>query len=289
MLVSLDPQSPVAPEHRRLVDAFSHLKDVQLRQKWEVAEGIYLAESQNVIDRALDAGHEPQAFLLSPGWLDKLRPALLRATGDSDGGPLPVFLISEEATSDLTGFRVHRGALAAFRRPPALDPKALLDSFDTSRPRCVALLEGLVDHTNVGAVFRCAAALGIDAVFLNDTCADPLYRRSIRVSMGAVFQIPWARLHPWPGFDILHGFGYQACALTPAKDAIGLERFTATLPIGANIALYLGSEGPGLSKSTLSGADTRVKIPLAPSVDSLNVATAAAVAFWEARRHTRAV
>lgn len=283
MLVPLPAAPDPESEQGRLLSAFTHLKDVQLRQKWEHASGIYLAESHNVIERAVQVGHVPEAFLLSPTWLEKLRPLLVRLTGDSDGGNIPVFLVEEAETERITGYRVHRGALAAFHRPEPADPSELLRSL-TRAPgmRRVAVLEGLVDHTNVGAIFRSAAALKIDAILLSPTCADPLYRRSIRVSMGAVFQIPWARLSPWPGLELLRDLGFTTCALTPAGDAVPIDDFMSAA-IG-DLALYLGSEGPGLTRGVIDGADARVRIPLADDIDSLNVATAAAIAFWETRR-----
>lgn len=265
--------------HASLRAAFTGLKDVQLRQKWETESGVYLAESRSVIERAVQAGHAPLAFLLAPRWLDQLADVLTATGGDRTGGNLPVFLVPEDETELITGFRVHRGALALFRRPPSPE----VDRFLAEATGPIAILEGLVDHTNVGAIFRSAAALGIDRVLVTPTCADPLYRRSVRVSMGAVFQVPWARLPAWPDLDLLHRHGYEAWALTPNAPAESLDEVQP----GDKIALLLGSEGPGLTASTLNQADRRVAIPLDHEVDSLNVATAAAIAFWEVRRLSR--
>lgn len=288
---------PTTPAQNRLLRAFTDLKDTDLRQKWELREGVYLGESLGVIARAVAAGHVPEAFLLSPAWLEKMAPLLEETTGSPDGGAVPVFVVEEAKSATITGYRLHRGALAVFRRPPLPHASEVLSDLSASRPRCIAVLEGIVDHTNVGAIFRSAAALGVDAVLLSPTCADPLYRRSVRVSMGAVFQVPWARIPSWPDWELFERAGYRTCALTPAPDAADLDDYLAKLPPATgtredgghpNLALFLGSEGPGLTPAVLSETQIRLRIPLGQGVDSLNVATAAAIAFWEARRYTRA-
>lgn len=273
MLITPDQFPHLDGELRHLLDAFTNLKDIKLRRSWEGANGIYLAESANVIARALEVGHRPRAFFATPKWLNRLP--------DVD---VPIFLVPEEESEQVTGFRVHRGALAAMERPAPTDAAELLASLPAGRRHAVAVLEGLVDHTNVGAIFRSAAALGMSAVLLDDTCADPLYRRSIRTSMGAVFQVPWARLHSWPQTQTLTEAGYLVCALTPAAGAVRIDEIPQD-PQFPNLALALGSEGPGLTRAALRNLN--VTIPIVEAVDSLNVSTAAAISFWEAQRYIR--
>lgn len=252
---------------------YTGLTDVALRRRREPAEGLYVAESGTVIRRALSAGHRPRSFLLAPRWLPD-SDDLVRAAERAD---VPVFVAEEPVLRQLTGFHLHRGALAAMHRPvlPAVD--SLL-----AGARRVTVLEDVVDHTNVGAVFRSCAAMGVDAVLVSPRCADPLYRRSIRVSMGTVFQVPWTRLEPWPaGLDVLRRAGFVVAALALTEDAVSLDEFVSDLP--DRLALLLGTEGDGLSRRSLAAADVAVRIPMAGGVDSLNVASAAAVASWATR------
>ncbi|MEJ5867852.1 RNA methyltransferase [Pseudokineococcus sp. 5B2Z-1] len=257
---------------------YTGLTDVALRRVREPAEGLYMAESSTVLERALEAGHRPRSVLLAPRWLPDLLPLLARhGVGADDGPPVPVHVADEPLLRDITGFHLHRGALAAMHRPvlPALDDVL-------AGARRVAVLEDVVDHTNVGAVFRSAAALGVDAVLVSPRCADPLYRRSVRVSMGTVFQVPWTRLEPWPGgLDLLRERGFAVAALALADDAVSLDDLAADPP--EPLALLLGTEGDGLSRGAVVGSDVVVRIPMAGGVDSLNVAAASAVAFWALR------
>lgn len=253
----------------RLAD-YRDLTDVALRRVLEPEGGLYIAESAKVIARAVRAGHRPRSVLLQEKWLDDVEAVLA-------GLDVPVYVVSSEVAEEITGYVVHRGALAAMHRPP-LPPVADV----VSAARRVVVLEDIVDHTNVGAIFRAAAGLGADAVLITPRCADPLYRRSVRVSMGTVFQVPWTRLPEWgEARGILHDLGFHLAALALADDAVPLDVFAASAP--ARVALLLGAEGDGLSRRALEAADTIVTIPMAGGVDSLNVAAASAVAMWELR------
>jgi tRNA G18 (ribose-2'-O)-methylase SpoU len=248
------------PGDPRLRD-FTDLRDVQLRSLREPAEGLFLAEGDATIRRALEAGYEPRAVLCTERWLAPLADVL-------EPIDIPAYVVDRDTLGVTTGFPVHRGALASFRRRPVPDASELLET--ASR---VVVLEDLSDHTNLGAVFRCAAALGWDAVLLTPRCADPLYRRAVRTSMGAVFGVPWSRVDgPRPIRDA----GLTLAALTPAADAATLDD---VLP-PARLALALGAEGPGLTDRWLDAADVRVRIPMRAGIDSLNVAAAAAVACY---------
>jgi tRNA G18 (ribose-2'-O)-methylase SpoU len=254
----------------RLAD-YRDLTDVRLRTTWEPPHGVFIAESELVIRRALGAGYRPRSMVMAPEWLERM--ASLVADVDA-----PVYSAPYDVLRQLTGFHVHRGALASFGRKPLPSVGEV-----TADARRVAVLEDMVSHTNLGAVFRCAAALGIDAVVLSPSCADPLYRRAVRVSMGEVFAVPYARADHWPEvLDELAASGFDAVALTPAEDATPLGE----LNVGADdrIAVLLGTEGPGLSDTAMSRATVRVRIPMAAGVDSLNVAAAAAITFWEIGR-----
>ncbi|MGQ7295972.1 TrmH family RNA methyltransferase [Quadrisphaera sp. KR29] len=261
------------PDDPRLVD-YTDLTDVALRRVREPAEGLFIAESSQVIRRALAAGHRPRSLLVAPRWL----PDLTDVLGACERAGAPVFVAEEPVLEAITGFHVHRGAIASVHRP-ALAPVAEL----LRGARTVAVLEDVVDHTNVGAVFRSAAGLGVDAVLVTPRCADPLYRRSVRVSMGTVFQVPWTRLASWPaGVEELRGAGFHVAALALSDTAVDLDAFTAHRP--ERLALLLGTEGDGLAAATVSAADTVVRIPMDGGVDSLNVAAASAVAFWAVGR-----
>lgn len=284
------PGPPLDPAEKKLLSAFTRLKEVSLRQKWEKASGVYIAESANVIARAVAAGHEPLAFLVSSRWVEPLLEQLARDGIDPQREDLPIFVMSVEQTEQITGFPVHRGSLGLFARPELADVEAVLEAAKLAAGGSLAVvgvLEGLVDHTNVGAIFRSAAALGVNAVVLSPDCADPLYRRAVRVSMGAVFQIPWTRLTAWPDASHFHSAGFELVGLTPAPAAVSLEECFESLsrePTLRGVALLLGSEGPGLTREALEVCDRQAQIPLSAGVDSLNVAAAAAIAFWEARR-----
>jgi len=264
------------PADPRLAD-YTDLKDVALRSAREPAEGLYMAESSTVIRRALAAGHRPRSFLMADKWLESMADVLAGWPG------VPVFVGTEAVLEEITGFHLHRGALAAMHRPAL---PSVHDLVRTARggagARRVAVLEDIVDHTNVGAAFRSAAALGVDAVLVTPRCADPLYRRSVRVSMGTVFQVPWTRLESWPGgLRELQEDGFTVAALALSDDAISLDDLVADPP--ARLALVLGSEGHGMTEPAIAACDVVVKIPMAGAVDSLNVAAASAVAFWATR------
>lgn len=253
------------------LDDYLRLTDVALRRRLEPAGGLYLAESLKVIERALAAGHRPRSVLTRRAWLPDLEAAL---AGHPD---VPVYVGEDAALERLTGFHLHRGALASMHRPVPPEPADLL-----AGARRVVVLEDIVDHTNVGSVFRSVAGLGADAVLVTPRCADPLYRRSVRVSMGTVLQVPWTRLPEWTqALPLLHGAGFQIAALALGDDAIDLDVLAAEGP--DRLALVLGTEGDGLSRSALAAADRVVRIPMQHGVDSLNVAAAAAVALWALR------
>ena len=274
-------------EDPRLTD-YTRLKDVKLRSRIEPERGLYMAESATVIERAIAAGHRPRSFLVSARWLPPLRPRIAAATGSVEGGEVPVVVAPEEVLERMTGFHLHRGALAAMQRPELPSVMQLLTSAQPPQPtRRVVVLENLVDHTNVGAAFRSAAALGIDAVLVTPSCADPLYRRSVRVSMGTVFQVPWTRLDSWPGdIALLRDAGFTVASLALCEDSMSLDDF-ASLPAlrgpDARLAIVMGTEGDGLGKRTIAASDYTVKIPMDHGVDSLNVAAASAVVFWATR------
>jgi len=250
---------------------YAKLTDVALRRVLEPAGGLYIAESPKVIRRALAAGHRPRSVLVQEQWLEALAPALEQYPD------LPVYVGEPALLERLTGFNLHRGALAAMHRPPlAPVPDLIRDA------RRVVILEDIVDHTNVGAIFRSVAGLGADAVLVTPRCADPLYRRSVRVSMGTVLQVPWTRLPEWPeAAPLLRDAGFHIAALALADHAVSLDAFAADPP--HRVALVLGAEGDGLSRSALGHADTVVTIPMRHGVDSLNVASASAVALYALR------
>jgi len=256
-------------EDPRLAD-YRDLRDVELRKHLEAEHGLFLAEGEKVVRRAVEAGHRPRSFLMAPRWLDGLADVL--AASDA-----PCYVVSEAVAERVTGFHVHRGALASLERTPLPTVDEVL-----AGARTVLVLEDIVDHTNVGAILRSGAALGVDAVLLTPRCADPLYRRSVKVAMGAVFALPWTRLPEWHGaLTDLAGRGFTTVALTLAPDAVPVEEAVAGVD---RLALVLGSEGPGLSPRWEQSADRRASIPMAAGIDSLNVAAAAAVACYVAAR-----
>ncbi|MFL6164656.1 MAG: TrmH family RNA methyltransferase, partial [Ornithinibacter sp.] len=227
------------PADPRLTD-YVGLTDVALRRRTEPERGLYIAESEKVIRRALAAGHRPRSYLMARRWLTDLVDLVERAEADG----IPIYVGEHDVIESLTGFHLHRGALAAVQRPALPTLAAVL-----AGARRVLVLEDVVDHTNVGAVFRSAAALGVDAVLVTPRCADPLYRRSIRVSMGTVFQVPWTRIEPWPGgVEQLNELGFVVAALALADDSVGLDALAADPP--ERLALVLGTEGDGLSRRT---------------------------------------
>ncbi|NCD19906.1 MAG: RNA methyltransferase [Actinobacteria bacterium] len=277
MIVELsDPDDP------RVVE-YTNLTDVALRTRVEPERGVYIAESSAVMRRAVAAGHRPRSFLMAPRWLESVADVLQQAGGAPDGGELPVYVAPEELLRGVTGFHLHRGALASMDRPVLPDVAALLaGARGGAGARRVVVLEDIVDHTNVGAVVRSAAALGVDAVLVTPRCADPLYRRAVRVSMGTIFQVPWTRIGPWPdGIDLLRSLGFTVAALALGEGSIPLDELAARAP--ERLALVLGTEGDGLAARTIARADLSVTIPMAGGVDSLNVAAAGAVAFWATR------
>lgn len=259
------------------LDDYLRMTDVKLRSRLEVERGLFMAESFEVISRAMNAGMAPRSFLMSEKWLPKFAPLYERFPD------VPVFVGEETLIEQLTGFHLHRGALAAMQRPvlPTVDELLQQARAGSGRTR-IAVLEDIVDHTNVGAAFRSAAALGVDAVLVTPRCADPLYRRSIRVSMGTVFQVPWTRIEPWPGgIDHLQEHGFTVAGMTLGEGAITLDELVAE--DHDELALVLGTEGHGLSAAADHRLDRRVTIPMMHGVDSLNVAAASAVAFYATR------
>ncbi|GAB2757809.1 RNA methyltransferase [Nocardioides salsibiostraticola] len=257
----------VGPEDPRLRD-YRDLRDVQLRQNLEAQHGLFLAEGEKVVRRAIDGGFEARSFLMAPRWVEGLSDVLARSSA-------PCYVLPEAQAEAVTGFHVHRGALASLHRPSLPSMSDVLEG-----ARSVLVLEDLVDHTNVGAVFRNAAALGFDAVLLAPRCADPLYRRSIKVAMGAVFTLPWTRLPDWhAAMPRLREAGFTTVALTLAGDSLPIEEAVAGID---RLALVLGSEGHGLSDHWQAGVDRRALIPMSAGVDSLNVAAASAVACYVA-------
>lgn len=250
---------------------YTQLTDVHLRKIREPAEGLYIAESSRVLRRALAAGHRPRSFFLAEKWLADLADVFEQYPD------VPVYVGPAALLEEITGFHLHRGAMAAMHRPAPVPLPELL-----AGARRIAVLEDIVDHTNVGAIFRSAAALGLDAVLVTPRCGDPLYRRSVRVSMGTVFQVPWARLENWPAdLAVLRDHGFTVAAMELTDDAVDVDELAARNP--EKLALVLGTEGAGMSPETLAAVDLAVKIPMRPGVDSLNVAAASAVAFWELR------
>lgn len=257
-------------EHPGLED-YARLTDVVLRRVIEPAGGLYIAESSKVITRALNAGHRPRSVLLQEQWLAELTP-ILEPYPDLD-----VFVGSAALLETLTGFNLHRGALASMHRPALASVPDIIEG-----ARRVVILEDIMDHTNVGAIFRAVAGIGADAVLISPRCADPLYRRSVRVSMGTVLQVPWTRLPEWKeAGPILKGARFHIMALALSDTAVTLDEFAADAP--ERLAIVLGAEGDGLSRAALSVADTIVTIPMKHGVDSLNVAAASAVALYQLR------
>ncbi len=253
----------------RLAD-YRDLRDVQLRRHLEAEHGLFLAEGEKVVRRAVEAGYRPRSFLMAERWLAGLGDVLAATHA-------PCYVVTEELAEAVTGFHVHRGALASLRRRPLPSVDQVL-----AGARTVLVLEDVVDHTNVGAILRSGAALGVDAVLLSPRCADPLYRRAVKVAMGTVFTLPWTRLPEWrDALPALSASGFTTVALTLAGDAVPIEDAVAGLD---RVALVLGTEGHGLSSHWQQTADRRAVIAMSPGVDSLNVAAATAVACYVAAR-----
>ena len=274
------------------LEAYTKLTERQLRSVLEPEKGIFIAESGKVIERAVEAGLEPVSFLLGERWLEHMTPLFDVVAREHPSLEVPVFVGAMELLEELTGFSVTRGALAAFRRPPIPDARAFLDGLvdrAAGRPVRVCILEGIVDHSNVGAIFRSAAALNVDGILASPTCVDPLYRRSARVSMGTVFQVPWTRIgaeaRTWPrdGLAVLHDAGFTCAAMALSDDSVSLD--DPALQSIERLAVFMGTEGAGLQPKTIAGCDKTIRIPMAHGVDSLNVAAASAVAFWQLCPH----
>ena len=259
------------------LDVFARLTEAQLKNRRDPAKGVFIAESIKVIEHALDAGYEPLSFLMEKKHIGgQARDLISRCE------TVPVYTADREVLSSLTGYALTRGVLCAMRRPQLNTAENV-----ASGARRLAVLEGIVDPTNLGAIFRCAAALGMDGVLLSPTCCDPLSRRAVRVSMGTVFQVPWAFLGddhtqwPHPGMDRLHAWGFKTAAMALDDRAVSIE--DPSLRSEEKLAILLGTEGDGLSPETIAACDYTVMIPMSHGVDSLNVAAASAVAFWELR------
>ncbi|MGW0857724.1 TrmH family RNA methyltransferase [Streptomyces sp. NPDC002690] len=257
------------PDDPRLHD-YTGLTDVELRRRREPEEGLFIAEGEKVIRRAGQAGYAMRSMLLTPKWTEVMGDVIEAAES-------PVYVVTPELAERVTGYHVHRGALASMRREPLPDAAGLL-----AGARRVAVFEDIVDHANIGAAFRNAAALGVDAVLLTPRCADPFYRRAVKVSMGGVFQVPWTRLESWPeGVGVLHAAGFTVAALCLSDRAVTLDELAARED--ERLALVFGTEGAGLTPKTLAAVDDHVRIPMDAGVDSLNVAAASAVAFYATR------
>ena len=262
-----------APE----LDVFARLTEGQLRQKQEPEKGVFIAESPKVIDRALNGGYEPVALLMERKHIEGQGREIIDRCGD-----IPVYTAEREVLAKLTGYELTRGVLCAMRRRPLPAVEELC-----AHARRVAVLEGVVDTTNVGAIFRSAAALSVDVVLVTPTCCDPLNRRAVRVSMGTVFQVPWTRIGdtaedwPHPGLDRLKALGFKTAAMALSDVAVSVD--DPALMAEEKLAIVLGTEGDGLSKQTIADCDYTVCIPMSHEVDSLNVAAASAVAFWQLR------
>lgn len=262
-----------APE----LDVFARLTEAQLRVRREAEKGIFIAESPKVIQRALDAGYEPVSLLMERGHIEGQAREIIARCGE-----IPVYTADRGLLAGLTGYQLTRGVLCAMRRPKLPGVEELCGG-----ARRVAVLEGIVDSTNIGAIFRSAAALNMDAVLVTPTCSDPLYRRAVRVSMGTVFQVPWTRIGtepgqwPQPGMERLRRLGFKTAAMALSEHAVSIE--DPALCREEKLAIVLGTEGDGLARGTIAACDYIVRIPMAHQVDSLNVAAASAVAFWQLR------
>lgn len=259
-----------APE----LDVYARLTEAQLLNRFEPAKGMFIAESPKVIHRALDAGCEPVSLLMERKDIEGSAREILERCPE-----IPVFTADEELLCNLTGYHLTRGVLCAMRRPKNPTMEEICQ-----RANRIVILENVQNPTNVGAIFRSAAALGMDAVLLTPGCSNPLYRRSARVSMGTVFQIPWAYTLPWPeaGMKTLRALGFQTAAMALSDNSVSVD--DPRLMAAEKLAILMGSEGDGLAETTIAACDYTVKIPMYHGVDSLNVAAASAVAFWQLRK-----
>ena len=259
---------PVADLADSRLDEYLRLSEANLRMRTDVENGLYIAESTKVVQRAINAGHVPRSFLLAEKHLDQLTEEFNRFPD------APIFIGDDRQLQDLVGFHLHRGAMAAMNRPEPLDLDEVLEA--SSR---VAILEDIADHTNLGAIIRSASGLGVDAVLLTPKCVDPWYRRSARVSMGTVFDLPWIRMLSWPeDIQTLKRHGYEMLAMELTEDAIPLNE--VEIKSGQKVAMILGNEGRGVTDEALAAVDRTVIIPMYREVDSLNVGAASAIAFW---------
>lgn len=262
------------------LDPYARLTDVQLRSRIEPENAVFIAESAEVIGRALDGGMEPLSLLTADKFLPQVEEVASKLQKANPSAP--VFVAPDDELQKLTGFELTRGALAAFRRPPERPVEDVVRD-----ARLIAVLENIRNHTNVGAIFRSAAAIGAGAVLVSPACYDPLYRRAVRVSMGTVFQVPWTRIgtdpHDWAreGVPLLHELGFTTAAMALSDNSVPLD--DPRLKKCEKIALVFGTEGDGLAPQTISRCDYTVRIPMQHGVDSLNVAASSAVAFWEFR------
>jgi tRNA G18 (ribose-2'-O)-methylase SpoU len=253
------------------IHEYTNLKDVNLRKLMEPAQGLFIAESARVIEQALSLGYVARSLLLAEPRAQDFADVIALA------GPAPVYVAPYDVLKDVTGFHVHRGALAALQRPEQPSVSNILDG-----ARRIVILESIVDHTNVGAIFRTVAALGWDGILITPDCADPLYRRSVRVSMGATLHLPWNRLSSWPqDLDRVRAAGFNIIGLTPDSAAVPMDVFARGVP--DRVAMVLGTEGEGLTTKLAREVDHLVRIPMAEGRDSLNVGAAAAIACWEMR------
>ena len=262
-----------APE----LDVFARLTEAQLRSRRETDKGIFIAESPKVIERALNAGYEPLSLLMERKHIEGQAAEIISRC---DG--VPLYTADRNLLCSLTGYELTRGVLCAMRRPTLPSVEEVC-----AGAKRIAVLEGIVDSTNIGAIFRSAAALNMDAVLVTPTCGDPLYRRAVRVSMGTVFQVPWTRIGKtsadWPhtGMEQLRAMGFKTAAMALSDNSVSID--DPGLAAEEKLAIILGTEGDGLSHATIADCDYTVKIPMSHEVDSLNVAAASAVAFWELR------
>ncbi|MDD6614949.1 MAG: RNA methyltransferase [Lachnospiraceae bacterium] len=260
-----------APE----LDIYARMTEGQLLNRHEPEKGLFIAESPKVVERALDAGCRPVSLLLERKHIEGEARDVVARCGD-----IPIYIADFDVLTQLTGFQLTRGVLCAMHRPPLPSPEEVC-----AGSRRIAVLENIMNPTNIGAIFRSAAALGMDAVLLTPDCSDPLYRRAIRVSMGTVFQIPWTFLGnedcPWPsqGMELLKNMGFRTAAMALKDDSVSID--DPRLMSEEKLAIVLGSEGDGLAASTIADCDYTVRIPMSHGVDSLNVAAASAVAFWQ--------
>ena len=258
-------------------ELFTRLTEAQLRNRLEPEKGIFIAESAKVVRLALEMGCKPVAYLMERRQLTNQGREFIE-----NAGSVPIFTADDEVLEGLTGYRLYRGVLAAMRRPKLPSVDEVLKNAHR-----VAVLEGIVDSTNIGAIFRSAAALNVDAVLVTANCGDPLYRRAVRVSMGTVFQVPWTRIgetnEDWPerGLEKLRNLGFKSAAMALSDDSVSID--DERLNKEEKLCIVFGTEGDGLAKETIARCDYTVRIPMAHGVDSLNVASAAAVAFWQLR------